>query len=93
MGNLPKAKCPVDTIDIDGEPVEVRGMTRGEVTTLMGMKDESVDKSDAFALSCGAGVSTTEAAEWLASAPMVVSQSLLEAVLRLSGLMDGQGKD
>jgi hypothetical protein len=93
MGNLPKAKGPVDTVDVDGELVEVRGMTRGEVTTLMGMKDESVDKSDAFALSCGAGVSTTEAAEWLASAPMGVSQSLLEAVLRLSGLMDGQGKD
>lgn len=90
MGNLPKAKCPTDVVDVDGERVEVRGLTRGEVKTMTEFKDENL--VDPYVVSCGVGVSATEAAEWLKDASMVGSQSVIVKILELSGMAPESGK-
>ncbi len=90
---LPKSKIPTDVVILSGGETAVRGMTRAEVIALAKVGEKQSEKADSLVLSYGFDVSVDEAEEWLAGASAGDAQKAIEAVLCLSGMLDGQGKD
>ena len=91
MGNLPKAKLPVEVLTIDGEEYVVRGLTRGEVKSLGAdgeMTEELAVDFECRLLALACGVPIADAVEFQADAPFVVYRQVIEAAIELSGLGD-----
>lgn len=85
---LPEIKRPTELVDLgDGATVTIRALTIYEVRRLKNHPDEN--ESDALAVQLSVGDCTLEEAQaWLESIPAPAAQALIEAILRLAGLLD-----
>lgn len=88
MGNLPKAKCPTRTLDVGGEPLELTGLTRGQLHAVNAAGAGDPAKFEISLVGFACGVTYDEAAEWLDSIPAGIAQEVVEAAMELSGLGD-----
>lgn len=87
MGNLPKAKCPTETILVDGTAVELTGLTRGQLHAL-NRSAEDPQVFEAVLVGFGCGVTQAEAAAWLEEAGSEQAQPIIDKLMELSGLGD-----
>lgn len=87
---LPKVALPTDIIEVAGEKVEVRGLSRSEVLKLSEYNGDP-DAAENYILAIGANVSIEEATDWRNSVPADVVSPILERIVQLSGL-DELGK-
>lgn len=88
-----KARLPEKDVDIPGVgTVRVRGLSRAEAGKLKGFLDDP-EAGEVFVLTAGLidpALSEGEVREWLAGAPTDEVESVTNAILGLSGLLDGQ---
>lgn len=90
---LPAVPLPRDKVDVHGEQVAVRGMSRLEVARLAtGVFAGKNDDAEIFVLSCGADIPEEEAREWLGSVHADVAGPVLDRICELSGLDEGAQK-
>lgn len=91
MGALPAVPLPRDTVDVEGVPVQVRGLSRHEVTKLAAFGVD-VDGAENWALACGTDISVDEATAWRAAVPADVAGAVVDRICELSGLAEGAQK-
>jgi len=89
LPNLPLRKR---TIDVGGETVSVRGLSRAEAVQATALLATSVEEMEIFIISVVFGVEIDEAADWYASASQGGAGVILDAVADLSGLDEASGK-
>lgn len=89
---LPKVELPTDKVEIDGEMVEVRGLSRTEFLGLSKRAAGDVEIAEVGALVLGCGVTEEEAAEWRATTPAGDVGRVLDRISELSGMGENQGK-
>lgn len=83
--SLPKIALPTRELDIEGQPLTVRGLSRAEAHSMRGFGDDLVG-AEAYVISTCCGVTTVDAAAWIADSPTHVVNLVLESVFELSGL-------
>jgi hypothetical protein len=89
---LPKVALPTSSVEIGGETVEYRSLSRSEVLKIQafaGREDEAED----FIVACGTGVSIEEAHEWRESIDAMTAGPLIDGIILLSGLVDADPKE
>lgn len=86
---LPSKPLPTGSVSIAGTDVPIRALSRSEVVQLRRFTDNE-DEAEPFIVARGAGVSSEEAAEWLASIDVETGGALIEAILDLTRLLDPQ---
>lgn len=90
---LPAVPLPTDKVDVAGEQVEVRGLSRLEVARLgTGVYAGKNDDAEVFVLSRGANISEDEARAWLGAVHADVAGPVLDRICELSGLGEGAQK-
>jgi hypothetical protein len=86
---LPSKPLPTGSVTIEGTEVPIRGLSRAQVLHLQKLVANDED-AEPYLISAGTGVSVEEAGEWLASIDLVTGGELVEAIFRVTGLMDPQ---
>jgi hypothetical protein len=85
MAALPVPALPVGTVEIDGEAVAIRSLSRHQALKLdsyRGREDEAED----YIVACGMVISIEDAHEWRDSVDMATGGKLVDAIIDLSGL-------
>jgi hypothetical protein len=93
---LPKIELKTETLNLDGNSVTVRGMTRAEALSMNKAIQANPDKpeeADYYVVATGCDVSIDEARVWVDSSPMDACMAVVKAILALSGLGDTAPKD
>ena len=88
---LPKVSLPTDTVYVDGNKVEVRGLSRAEAMKLPTFAGD-MDEAEAYILSVGAGVSIEDAKAWREDSPADAVGIVVDRIVELSGLDEGAQK-
>lgn len=88
---LPEIALPKTMVEVGGQSVEVRGLSRSEAMSLAKFKDDP-DAAEDFILSCATGETLADIASWRAATPADAVGELIDAVLTLSGLTEGAQK-
>jgi len=89
---LPSLPLRRETLDLDGQSVEVRGLSRAEALIARDRSSESVAAMETYVLSVVFDVSVEDAQAWHADADQQHVGLILDAVARLSGLDEATGK-
>lgn len=84
---LPNVPLPVEAVKVSGEVVEVTSLSRSQVMRLQTMKEDQ-DAAEVFLLSCALRASEDEIRAWRDQTPPMVVEELLEAIGRVSGLLE-----
>jgi len=86
--SLPKFNLPRETVTIDGEFIEIRGLTRAEAATLQKMVADGVawDHLERAVIAYGTEHPPDEVAEWYRTVPAHVADQLSSAIKTLSRL-------
>lgn len=87
--SLPYVPLPTDVVQVAGQEVKVRGLSRAEVLAIQG---RDYEWSDNYILACGAGVTEEEAREWRNAVPPDVGAAVVDRICELSGLVEGAQK-
>lgn len=82
---LPTISLPRDTVDIDGQQIQLRGLSRGEV---LSVKTETPAEMEVQLLAFGLDMNSEEVKAWYDATPSSAVQKLVEKVMALSGLDD-----
>lgn len=82
---LPTFAMPTATLDVDGQTVSLRGLTRGEALTIADLGHDAKELETAL-LSYGADMEREAARLWHASAPAGVVHLIVQKIMELSGL-------
>jgi hypothetical protein len=88
---LPDVPLPRDTVQVDGVPVAVRGLSRSEVARLSSFAGD-FDGAENWVLACGAEVSEDEAKAWRAAVPPDAAGLVIDRICELSGITEGAQK-
>lgn len=89
---LPLIPLPRDTVEVAGEKVEVRGLSRAEALKISTVYEGDLDAAETYLLSVGAEVPFEEAKEWRYAAPAAEVGRLVDRIVELSGLSPEAGK-
>lgn len=90
---LPVKAPATDTVDLDGEKVEVRGLTRAEVIRLGSAYTNDADAAEVYLVACGTGVTEAEATEWRDATDAMSAGLVIDRIGELTGLRGKDGKD
>lgn len=90
--SLPKVEMPKDEVDVQGNKVPVRGLSRAEFLKISQDSDGDVESAEIACLALGAGVSADEAKEWRENAPAGDVGRVLDRIAELSGVGTDQGE-
>jgi hypothetical protein len=85
---LPQIPLPSATIELGGETVEYRALSRAEAVGLKQFEDHPAD-AEPYMVAAALGVTTEEAATWLMATPLDEAGQLIDAIVLLSGLGNG----
>ena len=86
---LPNVPLPTDTVDINGESVPIKSLSRDAVLRLSNMGDDA-GGAEIMMLSLGTGVTEAEAKAWRETTDAPTADKLLQAIARLSGISRGK---
>lgn len=89
--SLPPVPLPRDTVDVEGVPVQVRGMSRAEVSKLAGYGSD-LDAAENWVLACGCDISMEDAAAWRGAVPADAAGPVIDRICVLSGISEGAQK-
>lgn len=85
--SLPKVVAKTSTVDVDGQPVPVRGLTRGENAHVSRLIEEKkLEAAEVFILAKGTDLPEHEAKEWYDTTNSGVVDSVLKAIQKLTGI-------
>lgn len=84
---LPRIELPTDTVNVGGEEIAVRGLSRKEVLSLS-KHTADPEKADVLAVSWGCNVSEQDAEEWLDCSPSGITIEVISKIMELSGMGD-----
>lgn len=87
--SLPDVPLPRDVVVVEDSKVEVRSLSRAEVTKMSGL---DYDAAENWIVSCGAEVDAEEAARWRQSVGPDVAGIVIDRICELSGLVEGARK-
>jgi hypothetical protein len=82
---LPVSPLATATVEIAGETVEYRSLSRAQALALNGYRGRE-DEAEVFILECGTGCTTEEAKEFRESNDTDTAGRLIDGILILSGL-------
>ena len=82
---LPKVELPRSSVEVGGQKVEFRSLSRKEAIKLQDYQDDA-DGAEVHILMCGTGCTEAEANEFRESANLTDADVLIKAILVLSGL-------
>ena len=82
---LPLSPLAKGSVDIAGEAVAFRSMSRAEALRLRDYEGQT-GEAEAFIVSAGTGVSVEEARMWFEGVDSPTGATLIDAILVLSGL-------
>src|SRR5262245_51633579 len=85
MRNLPRPTLPNGTIEIEGERVEYRSLSRAQAIELNNYQGRPNEGED-WILACGLDITVDEARAWREAVTTEVGGHLLEAIIDISGL-------
>jgi hypothetical protein len=87
---LPSIPLPADTVEIDGNTIDIKSLSRSAVLQLAKFQGaDGVNDADAledFILAHGVGISLEDAHEWRSNTDPQIAGQVVEAILELSGL-------
>lgn len=89
---LPISEVQSAKVEIAGEQVEVRGMTRAQVHRCRALGEDNLLQVESLAVALSTGTPEPEALEWVSAAPSGDVQKILETAYRLSGMGEEEGK-
>lgn len=89
---LPHVPLPTETIEVAGEKLELRALSRAEVLRFQSLGSD-YDKAETFFVAQGTGFSEEEVKAWREQTPARVVDELVEAIARLTGLGDDTFQD
>lgn len=81
VGQLAKGK-----IEINGEVVEIRSLSRREAVKIATDYSDDADGGEVFILMCGTGCTEDEAVAFRDNTDPMVAAKLIEGIARLSGI-------
>lgn len=86
---LPTRPLPTASVEVYGQPVEVRALSRSEALHVnTGFTKETADQAEVYILARGAGISEDEAREWLGQNEVAEAGKLVDKILALTGLLE-----
>lgn len=83
---LPSVPLPTDTIDINGQEVRFRSLSRAETLKLTTQFKDDPDSAEIFVLACGTGVSLDQAKQWRDETDPTTAGKLVDGIIILTGL-------
>lgn len=87
---LPVKPLARDTVMIEGQPVELRGLSRAEALKLKTHYSvETADDAEVFVVMCGTGASKQEATDFLANNDVNTAGLVIDKIIELSGITEG----
>jgi hypothetical protein len=90
---LPKVAMPTATVDVDGQAVHVRGLTRGENAEVSRLIDQkNIEAAEIFCLTKGTDTPADDAADWYADTNNADVERVLNAIGDLTRLDEGASK-
>lgn len=88
---LPRVTLPTGVVEVGGESLPIRSLSRAEAAHLNTFRDGTVtgdvDAAEAYTIAVGTGVTEEEATEWRKATDSGTVQAVVEAILSLSGLV------
>lgn len=90
MSALPTIALPTNSVEVGGQPVKFRSLSRKEAMHLTQDFRDNPDAAEVFILAAGVGVTEAEAEEWRNSTDPIEAGKVIDGILILSGLADGQ---
>lgn len=91
MSALPQVALPTKSVEVGGTPVQFRSLSRTEAMKVTTQFRDNPDGAEVFILACGVGVSEDEAAAWRNATDPTEAGKVIDGILVLSGLAEGQG--
>lgn len=85
---LPSVPLPEDHIEINGQTVTFRSLSRAEAMRVSTQFRDNPDGAETFIIACGVGVTEEEAAKWRAEIDPITAGKLVDAIIILTGLVD-----
>lgn len=83
---LPKVAIARDQVEIGGQTVDFRALTRAEALKVGTAYKDDPDSAESFILACGVDCTIEEARTWRNSTPMSEAGKLIDGIIVLSGL-------
>lgn len=83
---LPVVALPTETIEVNGESITIRGLSRGEVIQIGTVGAKDMVEGECLALAAALGAPIDDVRAWYATAPFPVVQLLAGKIAELSGL-------
>lgn len=92
--SLPKFPAPRTTVEIDGEFIEIRGLTRAEAARCQKMVEGAQDWAalEIAVIAAGTDTAAEEVADWYGKTPSHVAEELFNAIRVLSRIEEGASK-
>ena len=87
MSKLPPSPLATGTHTVNGVEVAIRSLSRTEAIRMQSFEGHEED-AEVHVVASGTDTTEDEAREWLASVDLETGGELIEAILRLSGLLD-----
>ena len=86
---LPAVPLATATVEVGGADVDIRSLSRDEVTSLSKYGDDTAS-AETFMLSRACSITEDEAREWRKTVSAPTAGDLLAAIARISGLALGE---
>jgi hypothetical protein len=83
---LPSVPLPTDSVEIDGQEIKFRSLSRSEALKLTTQFTEDADGAEIFLLTCGVGVSEEEAIAWRNATDPLTAGKVIDGIIILTGL-------
>jgi hypothetical protein len=92
--SLPSILIPRQTIEVEGEEVKIRGLTRAEAAEFQKMVRDGKSMADIeiAVLAAGTDTSREETKAWYATAPQHVVDPIIDAIKDISRFSEGAQK-
>ena len=92
---LPIKALPTDSVEVNGEIVEFRSLSRTEALKVTTQFYGKADAAEVFLLQCGVSCTEDEATAWLGATTHTEAGKLIDGIIFLSGLSrrGGAGKE
>lgn len=89
---LPKIELPFRKIDVCGNELTIKGLTRAQIHEMRGVDANDLNAVESRCLAYAIGCTFEEASTWLAETPADVAGKVMDEIFDLSGLAD-KGKE
>lgn len=87
--SLPQVAVRRETVEIAGEKVEIRALTRAEAVRVKQLVEKDLAAGERFIIQCATDSAASEVEEWYKAVEAGVVDALIDAAVKLSGIGEG----